>query len=83
MSFDAIITDAGRRSLTVQLKVELRRGEIEVIEVEPYGRKAQGDSNLLFCLDVNTYEYKNIDMAKIRNVETTRRMFKPRFPVDF
>lgn len=83
MGVEEIISNAGRRSLTVQIKVETSKGQIEVFEVEPYGSKRKGTSQIFFCLDVNNYEYKNIDMSVIRAAEVTRSMFKPRFPVDF
>ncbi len=83
MSVEAILSNAGRRNLTVQIKVETGEGQIEVLEVEPYGRKQNADCQMFFCLDVNSYEYKNIDMSLIRAAEMTRSLFKPRFPVDF
>lgn len=83
MSVEEVISNAGRRNLTVQIKVETNKGQIEVFEVEPYGSKRRGGSQMFFCLDVNNYEYKNIDMSVIRAAEMTRSMFKPRFPIDF
>jgi len=83
MNIEDIISSAGRRNLTVQLKVETQKGQLEVFEVEAYGRKQKGLQQLVFCLDVKTFEYKNIDLAMIRSAEMTRRMFKPRFPIDF
>jgi hypothetical protein len=83
MSIETIITSAGRRSMTVQIQVESSQGLLEFLEIEPYSRKQRGSSNLLFCLDVKSREYKNIDLARIRNAEMTRSLFKPRFPVDF
>lgn len=69
--------------MTVKIKVETSKGQTEVFEVEPYGRKQKGTSQMFFCLDVNTYEYRNIELASIRGAEMTRSIFKPRFPVDF
>lgn len=83
MSVEEIISNAGRRSLTVKIKVETRKGQFEQYEVEHYGRKQRGENQVIFCLDVNSYEYKNIDLTLIRAAEMTRSMFKPRFPVDF
>ncbi len=83
MSVDEIISNAGRRNCTVQLKVETHKGEYEVFEVEPYGCKQQGLSQLVFCLDVNSFAYMNIDLSLIRSAEMTRSVFRPRFPVEF
>ncbi len=83
MSFEEIISNAGRRNLTVRIKVETRKGQIESFEVEPYGRKQKDSGQMIFCLDVNSYEYKNIDVSIIRAAEMTQSVFKPRFPVDF
>ena len=83
MNLEEIISTAGRRNYTVQLKVETRVGKIEALEVEPYGSKRKGVRQLLFCLDVNSFEYKNIDLSLIRAAEMTRSMFKPRFPISF
>lgn len=83
MTAEEIIVNAGRRRLTVRIKVETRKGQFDVFEVEPYGRRSKGDSHVLFCLDVNSYEYRNIDLALVKGAEVTRSVFKPRFPVDF
>lgn len=83
MNVEGIISTAGRRNYTVQIKVETRKGKVEAFEVEPYGSKQKGLRQLLFCLDVNTFEYKNIDLSLIRAAEMTRSMFKPRFPISF
>lgn len=83
MSVEEIIASAGRRNMTVRIKVETRAGQFEQFEVEPYSRKAKGSAQVVFCLDVNSYEYKNIDIGLIRTAEMTRSLFKPRFPVDF
>jgi len=83
MNVETIIANAGRRNLTVRLKVETQKGLLEVFEVEAYGRKKNGVSLMIFCLDVKTFGYKNFDLALIRSAEMTYRMFKPRFPIDF
>ncbi len=83
MNVEEIISTAGRRNLTVKIKVETQKGQLEVFEVEAYGRKQKGLSRLLFCLDVKSFEYKNLDLSLIRSAEMTHRMFKPRFPIDF
>lgn len=83
MSVEETISTAGRRNLTVRLKVETKKGQLEVFEVEAYGRKQKGLCHLIFCLDIKSFEYKNIDLALIRSAEMTRSLFKPRFPIDF
>ncbi len=83
MDVEGIISTAGRRNYTVQLRVETRRGQVEAFEVEPYASNQKGLRRLLFCLDVNTFEYLNIDLSLIRAAEMTRNMFTPRFPIIF
>ena len=83
MSVEEIIADAGRRLQTVQVKVENSKGQIEVFEVEPYMPRWQGGNKQIFCLDLDRYEYKSIDVEQIRAAEVTRRMFRPRFPIGF
>jgi hypothetical protein len=82
-SVDDVISKAGRRRLTVQLKVETQKGQFEVLEVEAYGRRQRGPSQLFFCLDVNNFEYRNIDLSLVRSAEMTRSAYTPRFPIDF
>jgi predicted DNA-binding transcriptional regulator YafY len=83
MAVETIISNAGRCSQTVRIKVESTKGLLEVYEVEPYGQKQKGTSQLIFCLDVKNQEYRNIDLSRIREAEMTKSVFKPRFPVDF
>jgi len=83
MAVETIISIAGRRNQTVRIKVETSKGQLEVYEVEPYGRKQKGTSQIFFCLDVKNHEYRNIDLEMIVEAEMTRSTFKPRFPVDF
>ena len=83
MDVETIIANSGRRNLTVRLRVETQKGQEEAFEVEAYGRKQKGVTQLIFCLDVKSFEYKNIDLSLIRSAEMTHRMFKPRFPIDF
>ncbi len=43
MNVETIIANAGRRNLTVRLKVETQKGQLEAFEVEAYGRKQKGE----------------------------------------
>jgi len=83
MNVEEIISNSGRRNLTVQIKVETPKGQVEFLEVEAYGRKQKGLQRLIFCLDIKSFKYMNIDLAMVRSAEMTHRMFKPRFPIDF
>jgi hypothetical protein len=83
MNVENTISTAGRRNLTVRLQVESKKGQIEVFEVEAYGQRQKGSVQLVFCLDVKSFEYKNIDLAMILSAEMTKSLFKPRFPISF
>ncbi|WP_020677346.1 WYL domain-containing protein [Geopsychrobacter electrodiphilus] len=82
-SVETVLSMAGRRNQTVRIKVEDSKGNLDVFEVEPYGRKQKDGGQMFFCLDIKNQEYRNIELSRIREAEMTRRLFKPRFPVDF
>lgn len=85
MSFNELISRAGRLRKTVRLKIKAKKDDApaQSIEFEPYSSRELAGKVSFFCLDVESCVCLNVDLASILDAEITDRSFKPRFPVSF
>jgi len=85
MSFEDLISQAGRQRKTVRLKLKARQNEgaCESYEFEPYSAREYAGKVSFFCLEVENFMCLNVDLASIVDAEITNHSFKPRFPVSF